>query len=152
MWFAQTDPSVTVVTVNNTSSGWLAGAAFVYFLVVLLVAIVAIVAHWKIFTKAGEAGWKSIIPIYNVYIILKIIGRPGWWLLLLFIPFVNIIVAVVVALDLAKSFGKSELFGIVGLFIFSLIGYLILAFGDAKYVGPAAGGGSAPSAQAPQAS
>ncbi len=152
MWFAQTDPSVTVVTVNSTNSGWLAGAALVYFLVVLLVAIVAIVAHWKIFTKAGEAGWKSIIPIYNVYIILKIIGRPGWWLLLLFIPFVNIIVAIVVALDLAKSFGKSELFGIVGLFIFSLIGYLILAFGDAKYVGPAAGGGSTPSAQAPQAS
>jgi hypothetical protein len=52
------------------------------------------------------------------------------------IPIVNIVVGVLIALELAKVFGKSVVFAIFGLIIFSLIGYLILAFGDAKYVGP----------------
>lgn len=132
----------STVVVTSTNSNQSTGAALlfsgVYLFIWLCVAIIAIIAYWKIFTKAGQAGWKSIIPIYNIYMVLKIVGRPGWWLLLLFIPFVNIVVTIVVAVDLAKSFGKSDLFGIVGLWLFSLIGHLMLAFGSAEYKGPAA--------------
>jgi len=150
MWFAQ-EPTFTVTTIETTNAdtGALAAFAGVYLFFWLAVAVIAIIAMWKIFTKAGEAGWKSIIPIYNLYILLKIVGRPGWWILLFLVPFVNIVVSLVVSIDLAKSFGKSDLFGVVGLWLFSLIGYLMLAFGSAAYVGPAAAGGAAPSNQTP---
>lgn len=103
------------------------------------------------FKKAGHPGWAAIIPIYNIYILLKIAGRPGWWLLLLLIPFVNFVVYIVIALDVAKNFGQSPIFGIIGLWLFSFIGYLILGFGDAKYVGPGAPGAGAAAPQAPAA-
>src|SRR5678816_3398799 len=61
----------------------------------LLIALLIIVAMWKVFTKAGQPGWASIIPIYNLYIWCKIVGRPWWWILLMLIPFVNFIVAII---------------------------------------------------------
>ncbi len=101
--------------------------------VALLVAVVA--GFWKVFEKAGQPGWASLVPIYNVYILLKIAGRPGWWLLLMLLPIVNFIIYIVISLDIAKAFGKSSTFGIVGLWLFSVVGYLMLGFGDATYSG-----------------
>ncbi len=95
--------------------------------------IILIIAYWKIFEKAGYPGWASLIPIYNTYIMLKMVLKPGWWLLLLFIPIVNIIIVFIVALETAKVFGKSSAFGI-GLFFLSFIFYPILAFSDAEYL------------------
>ena len=89
------------------------------------------------FRKAGRPGWAAIIPIYNVYMLLKVVGRPGWWLILFFIPLVDIVVGILVFVDLAKSFGKSSGFA-VGIIFLSFIFVPIRGFGDAKYVGPAA--------------
>jgi cellulose synthase/poly-beta-1,6-N-acetylglucosamine synthase-like glycosyltransferase len=108
----------------------------------LLVALLLIVAMWKVFTKAGQPGWASIIPIYNLYIWCKIVGRPGWWIILLLIPFVNIIVGIVLCIDMAKSFGKGVGFGI-GLALLGIIFWPILGFGSAQYQGPAASAGVA---------
>ena len=105
----------------------------------LLIALVLIVAMWKVFTKAGQPGWASIIPIYNLYIWCKIVGRPWWWILLMLIPFVNFIVCIILCIDLAKSFGKGVGFGI-GLALLGIIFFPILGFGSAQYQGPAAGG------------
>src|SRR5882757_2667865 len=105
----------------------------------LLVALVLIVAMWKVFTKAGQPGWASIIPIYNLYIWCKIVGRPWWWILLMLIPFVNFIICIILCIDLAKSFGKGVGFGI-GLALLGIIFFPILGFGSAQYQGPAAGG------------
>jgi hypothetical protein len=105
----------------------------------LLVALLLIVAMWKVFTKAGQPGWASIIPIYNIYIWCKIVGRPWWWILLMLIPFVNFIVCIILCIDLAKSFGKGVGFGI-GLALLGIIFFPILGFGSAQYQGPAAGG------------
>lgn len=102
----------------------------------LLVGLFLIVCLWRIFTKAGQAGWKSIIPLYNVYVLLKIVGRPGWWLLLFFIPVVNIVISLVVSIDLGKSFGKSTAYSVVLLWLLNLIGYCLLAFGNDQYIGP----------------
>lgn len=99
------------------------------FLVLILASL------WKVFAKAGQPGWAAIVPIYNTYIMTKITGRPAWWLLLFFIPFVNFIVAIILVLDLAKAFGKSSAFAIFGLFLFAPVGYAILAFGNAQYQG-----------------
>jgi len=109
-----------------------------FFLFYLAIAVFYVVSSWKIYTKAGQPGWAAIIPIYNIYVLMKIIGRPGWWTLLFLIPYVNIAFVIVTAVDLAKSFGKSTVFAIFGLFLFSFVGYPMLAFGNAKYVGPAA--------------
>jgi hypothetical protein len=108
----------------------------------LLVALLLIVAMWKVFTKAGQPGWASIIPIYNIYIWCKIVGRPWWWILLMLIPFVNFIICIILCIDLAKSFGKGVGFGI-GLALLGIIFFPILGFGSAQYQGPSAGG-SAP--------
>jgi hypothetical protein len=114
----------------------------------LLVALLLIVAMWKVFTKAGQPGWASIIPIYNLYIWCKIVGRPWWWILLMLIPFVNFIICIILCIDLAKSFGKGVGFGI-GLALLGIIFFPILGFGSAQYQGPSAGD-SAPRT-APQA-
>ena len=115
--------------------GLLFGFGFFFSIVVLTTVIILIVARWKIFTKANQPGWASLIPIYNALIFLKIIGKPWWWILLFCIPVVNI-VFIVLSLDLlSKSFGKPVWFT-VGLFFLPIIFELILAFGDAKYLGP----------------
>jgi len=101
--------------------------------------ILMIAAWWKIFTKAGQPGWASIIPIYNLYVWCKIVGRPWWWILLMLIPFVNFIILIILIIDLAKSFGKGVGFGI-GLILLGVIFFPILGFGSAQYQGPAAGG------------
>lgn len=105
-------------------------------LIALAAAVVVIVAIWKTFEKAKQPGWAAIIPIYNTYILLKIVGRPGWWLLLYLIPIVGYIVHLFVSIDLAKSFGKDTAFGVLAIWIFPIVGYYMLAFGDATYQGP----------------
>jgi hypothetical protein len=105
----------------------------------LAVAVVVIVGGWKMFEKAGQPGWAILIPLYNTYIMLKIAGRPGWWLLLYLIPVVNFVIAIIVAIDIAKSFGQSAAFGFFLVFLLCGLGFLILGFGnDYRYVGPAA--------------
>ena len=101
-------------------------------LIILAFSIFVIVAMWKVFEKAGQPGWGILIPIYNIYLLLMIAGRPGWWLILYLIPFVNFVVGIIVAIDIAKNFGKDAAFG-VGLFFLGIIFYPILAFGDAQY-------------------
>jgi hypothetical protein len=108
-------------------------------IIALLVAVVLIVAMWKVFTKAGQPGWASIIPIYNIYIWCKIVGRPAWWIILMLIPLVNFIICIILCIDLAKSFGKGAGFGI-GLAFLGIIFLPILGFGSAQYQGPSAGG------------
>ena len=102
----------------------------------LLIGLMLIVAMWKVFTKAGQPGWASLIPIFNIYIWCKIVGRPGWWVILMLIPFVNLIVAIILCIDLAKSFGQGVGFGI-GIILLSIIFLPILGFGSAQYQGPA---------------
>jgi hypothetical protein len=102
----------------------------------LVILAILIVGCWKVYEKAGQPGWAILIPFYNVYILLKIADRPGWWLLLYLVPFVNILIAIVVAIDIARAFGQSALFGFVLIFLFGGIGYLVLGFGDYRYVGP----------------
>ncbi len=105
--------------------------------------LLMVVSMWKVFTKAGEPGWAAIIPIYNIVVWCKIVGRPIWWVLLVFIPCVNIIIIFILAIDLAKSFGKGAGFGI-GLALLGFIFFPILAFSSAQYVGPAASASARP--------
>ncbi len=114
------------------------GAVATTLLIILLVWILfVIVGWWKMFEKADEPGWKSIIPFYNVYTVLRIVGRPGWMLIGFFVPFVNIILWVIVMGDLAKSFGRG-IGTVLGLIFLNPVFAMILGWGSAAYVGPTA--------------
>lgn len=117
------------------------GGLFMLFWLALLVIFIA--SAWKVFAKAGQPGWAAIIPIYNIIVLLQIVGRPLWWLLLMFIPLVNFVIAILIYIDLAKSFGQSTGFAI-GLLLLAPIFWPILGFGSARYIGPAAAQSSAP--------
>ena len=104
-------------------------------LLALVVAVFIIAAMWKVFTKAGQPGWAAIIPIYNIYILTKIGGKPGYWTLLCLIPLVNYIFVVWLYNMVSKSFGKDEGFT-VGLVLLGIVFWPILGFGDSKYQGP----------------
>ena len=124
----------------STNSGGGSSASFavsggIASLLYVIILVIAIVGMWKLFTKAGEPGWASIIPFYNTYVMLKIAGKPGWWLVLLLIPVVNFIVALIVAVEIAKRFGYSSAFGAIVCGLLG-IGYLIIAFGSSTYQGP----------------
>ena len=112
---------------ENSSAGFLGP------LLMLAIAVFFLASFWKVFTKAGKPGWACLVPIYNVIVLLQIAGRPIWWFLLLVIPVVNFFVALVLAIDIAKSFGKGAAFGL-GLFFLGFIFYPILGFGDARYM------------------
>lgn len=101
-------------------------------IVICVLIIFQLAAWWKMFEKAGQPGWAAIVPIYNFYVWMKVGGKPGWWLILLLIPLVNLIIMIVVSVAIANNFGKGTLFGL-GLFLLGFIFYPILGFGDAQY-------------------
>ena len=92
------------------------------------------VALWFIFKKAGEEGWASIIPVYNILIVIKIAGKPWWYILLMLIPVVNIVIGIMILHGLSKAFGKGGWFT-VGLIFLRVIFLAILGFGSAQYTG-----------------
>lgn len=107
------------------------GSAIILIVYLGLIALM-IVGLWKVFTKAGEPGWASIIPIYNAIVLLKIAGKPWWWIFGLIIPIISLIVSILVGIDTAKNFGKGAGFGL-GLALLPFIFYPILGFGDARF-------------------
>src|SRR4051812_21792543 len=119
----------------SSSSGIFAGIGATFFIIYFAIIIVAIAGMWKTFEKAGKPGWAAIIPFYNLYIMIEIVGKPGIWLLWCLLPCVNIVFSIWLHNLISKSFGKSEGFT-VGLVLFGFIFWPILGFGDAKYLGP----------------
>jgi hypothetical protein len=135
------------------------GVFFVYhvFFIALVLAIlgvpfVVLAGYWRVFEKAGRPGWASLIPVYNEYVLLSIARQPGWWVLLLVLPWVSLLrfssevvffliavvevgILFVTRVALARTFGKGTGFGI-GLALLPFIFFCILGFGDANYVGP----------------
>jgi Family of unknown function (DUF5684) len=108
------------------------GVAMVFVVLWAAVLLLLVASLWKVFTKAGEPGWAAIVPIYNLIVLLKIAGKPAWWFLLMLIPVVNFVIAIVMAISLAKNFGKGTGFAL-GLIFLSPIFYPILGFGNARY-------------------
>jgi len=142
----------TITPSGDSGAGAASGALIGFCVAWLAIAVVLLVAMVKVYTKAGKPGWAAIVPFYNTWVLAEIGGKPGWWLFLMFIPFVNIVVSVLIALGIARNFGKSDAFGIVGLWLFSIVGYMMLGFGSSTYKGSASvvsGASTVPSASAP---
>lgn len=100
----------------------------------LVIMVIMIIGMWKIFEKAGREGWKSLIPFYNMYVLTELSGQNGWLFLLCLIPGVGALIwSIMVSIKLAPAFGKETAFA-VGLILLAPIFYMILGFGNAKYV------------------
>lgn len=128
-----------ITTTDAFAAGGFMGFLATYSIVLIVVGILTIIAQWKIFTKAGEAGWKCLIPIYNLVILFKIAGLSPWWVLgylAAIIPVVGVFIAagisIYLMISLGKAFGKSTGF-IVGLVFLNTIFTLILGFGSSEY-------------------
>lgn len=121
----------------------IAAAMGTIMIVTAVVALLVIIGMWKIFTKAGQPGWASLIPIYNTYILCKISGKSGWWVVLMMIPLVGAIFWILLNIALAEKFGKGAGYGVGLAFLFPIF-YPLLGFSDARYQG--AGGYPLPGA------
>ena len=99
----------------------------------VVVYVLIAVALWRVFSKAGYAGILAIIPIVNMFVLVKVAGYSAWMGLLYFIPIVNFIFAIIVAFKLGARFGKGGAFSFFLLWLFPFIGHLIIGFGDAQY-------------------
>ena len=118
---------------NSQAAAAGAGVGMV-FIVELALLVLIIAALWRIFTKAGQPGWAALIPFYNLYVLLQVAGKPGWWLILMLIPLVNLVILIITLSALAAKFGKGVGFTI-GLILLPIVFYPILGFGGAKYQG-----------------
>ena len=146
--------STYTYTTTTTSSDEGAVAAVlglftgVFLLIMLPLLIFYVICLWKVFEKAGVEGWKAIVPVYNGWVLAEIAGKPGWWgivglagvipILGWIASIVALVLYVIIAIELSKKFGKDSVFSLLLIFL-SVIGFAILAFGDAKYNGKAGG-------------
>ena len=148
------------LTTEEAAAGGALVGAFVGVTVVAMIVwyVFQVIADWKIFAKAGEPGWKSLIPIYNVYVeyslcwnglmglvymvallctnMLRITEASPTWKLILFcaLAVVAVVIHIMQSIRLARSFGKGTGFGVC-LILFGPIARLVLGFGSARYVG-----------------
>jgi len=123
--------SLDTTTIDSLNT--ISGPIYTIFLIVtVMVATIIIISLYRIFVKAGRPGWAAIIPIYNMYLLLKVIKKPGWWIILFFIPIVTYIIQIIVAIEIGKAFGKSALFSTIFLLLLP-VGFLVIAFDKSKY-------------------
>lgn len=115
-----------------TDAGWGGLACMCPCVIVFLLAyIVPVIGACKVFAKAGQPAWAALVPIYNTYVLCQIVKKPDWFIMTL-IPCINIYFGVLLAIELAKAFGKETGFGI-GLLLLAPIFVCILGFGSAEY-------------------
>ena len=77
-----------------------------WFIFFLIIQVINFVGTWKLYIKAGKKSWEALIPIYNAIVLMKIINRPTWWVILLFIPIINLLMFPVIWIETIRSFGK----------------------------------------------
>ncbi|WP_298157058.1 signal peptidase I [Flavobacterium sp.] len=105
---------------------------FVFF---LLIQVVHFAGTWRLYTKAGRKAWEAAVPVYNAIVLMKIINRPTWWTVLLFIPIVNLIMFPVVWVETIRSFGKnSTVDTLLVLFTFGFYTYYLNYTQDLKHL------------------
>lgn len=132
----------------------------VIIIISLVIAILKLIGTWKMLTKAGESGWKSLIPFYNQWTLCKVAGISPYWVLeMIIVSMINTVLNgilgsnvisvilslivyantiyfwVILSISLAKSFGKDTGFGVATVF-FSFITYPMMGMGSATYAGP----------------
>eukprot|EP01089_Gocevia_fonbrunei_P018854 TRINITY_DN6489_c0_g2_i3.p1 TRINITY_DN6489_c0_g2~~TRINITY_DN6489_c0_g2_i3.p1 ORF type:complete len:578 (-),score=76.15 TRINITY_DN6489_c0_g2_i3:335-2068(-) len=103
---------------------------------ILVIQVIHFLGTWKLYVKAGRKAWEAAIPVYNAIVLMQIINRPKWWVILLFIPIINLLMFPVVWVETLRSFGKNSLLDTwlailtLGLYIY----YVNYFVEDVKYI------------------
>ncbi len=79
-----------------------------WLLFIILLQVVHFLGTWKLYVKAGRQAWEAIVPVYNAVVLMKIINRPKWWVILLFIPIINLLMFPIIWVETIRSFGKNS--------------------------------------------
>ena len=127
-------PTLNFIIPLQSGSGGIAEllSGLIGLIIQLALIIVIVAGFWKTFEKADEPGWAAIIPIYNIYVLIRVSDNAWWWLVLFFIPVINLLALLKISIDVADKFDKGALFGL-GLGILPFIFYPLLGFGDSQY-------------------
>tara|TARA_R110002049_G_scaffold252890_2_gene428215 strand:- start:1199 stop:2773 length:1575 start_codon:yes stop_codon:yes gene_type:complete len=118
-----------------------------WFIFILIIQVVHGLGTWKLYIKAGRQAWEAFVPVYNGVVLMKIINRPWWWIILLFLPIVNLIMLAIVWVETARSFGKnSNLDTFLAIITFGFYNFYLNYVADVKYIEnrslqPKSGGG-----------
>ncbi|WP_179346118.1 signal peptidase I [Winogradskyella ursingii] len=106
-----------------------------WFIFLLIIQIIHGLGTWKLYIKAGKKAWEAFVPIYNAVILMKIISRPWWWVILLFLPIVNLIMIPAVWVETARSFGKdSKLDALIAIVTLGFYNYYLNYAADVNYI------------------
>ncbi|MFD0992798.1 signal peptidase I [Tenacibaculum geojense] len=76
-----------------------------WFILFLIVQVIHFLGTWKLYVKAGRKAWEAAVPVYNAIVLMQIINRPKWWVILLFVPIVNLLMFPIVWIETCRSFG-----------------------------------------------
>lgn len=121
----------------------------IFVLLAIIVCIFTVIGQWKMFQKAGEKGWKALIPIYNVYTLCQLTGVNPWWIVIVFVggilsglfaplsmigSLASLYFSVLLAVSTARSYQKEDAYAI-GILFFPPIFYMILGLGKNEYLG-----------------
>ncbi|CUX57837.1 hypothetical protein BN3590_02298 [Clostridium sp. C105KSO15] len=121
---------------ENYTSYSIEGIFTVTLLIYIAIFVLLLPSYWVLFRKAGEPGWTCLVPIYNVYIMLEIGGKPSWWIILMLIPIVNFVVGIMAIAAFLKAFGRDGVGPVLLIIFFSIIYIPYLAFSkNVQYVG-----------------
>jgi serine/threonine protein kinase len=101
-------------------------------LVILAIVAVGGVGFWRVYAKAGLPGWGCLVPFYNLVLLMRLAGKPGWWAIWLFVPFLNFVIYTIVTFEVAKNFGKGVAYTL-GLLLCPPLFYALLGLGHAQY-------------------
>jgi len=106
-----------------------------WFIFILIIQVIHGLGTWKLYIKAGRKAWEAFVPVYNGVVLMKIINRPWWWVILLFLPIVNLIMLMVVWVETARSFGKNTyLDTFLAIIILGFYNYYLNYIADVEYV------------------
>ena len=107
-----------------------------YWIFFVITIVGTLTGLYLLFQKAGVAGWKALVPVYNLYISTKLIGKSIWWVVMLLIPVLNVVIWLLVAIDLVKAFGKDKFWPAVAAMMIPYIYFPLIGFDPkVKYVG-----------------
>lgn len=118
------------ISLKSMAVGWIANVAQ---RLLYLLATVGVYGVWRVFTRAGKPGWAIFIPVYNQIVQCEIGRKPAWWVVLLFIPIVNLVVSIMIINGISKAFGKDEGFT-AGLVLLPFVFYPLIGFGKDRYI------------------
>lgn len=117
-------------------SSLLAAFGAVWVVVYLAVLVFMVATYWVLFTKAGKPGWASLIPFYNIIVMLEIGGKPAWWIILLLVPFLNIVIGIMALAAFLKAYGRGGAGSVLLALFFPIIYLPYLAFSsNVRYEG-----------------